>query len=394
MKNILFFLLFTVASYSQNVGILTNSPTKTLDVNGTIRVRGINTAATNSAKDSVLVIDTQKTLKYVKSSSIIEQVPTGTFAMKTTSFFEGDGTNANPLDISQLSADVNQALGWTPAGWKPVTQTSASNWLFVGNSNTDATNVLGTINDVAMSIRSNNVPILSFGRRQTLGLFDNTSTGLLYPYNQPNNSVSYIRGTNGNSSMQFESLSSASYKPVFFTTTDGNFGFRGSAAGNDWFEVASDGTNNNGSLKFTVGNDGDEPIVFRKYNKDTKSYIEMMRMQGTGLNNSVRVGVNTNGIVANSTFEVNGSVSRSIESITTNKTLGENDYSIILNTTISSITLPAANSCKGRVYILKKVSSQTVSITSYSNRLSVNVTSLPSGVTQLQSDGSIWQQIN
>ena len=386
-------MLFCITSYAQNVGILTNNPTHTLDIDGTLRVRKINLKGTILAKDSVLVMDGKGVLKFVKSTNIIQQVPAGTFPMITNSYFLGNGSTQNPLGFTQLSAQINQALGWTASGWKPVDQISASNWLFVGNNNTTDLNFLGTTNDIAMNIRSNNTPILSFGRRQTLGLYDAGSTGL-YPYNQPSNSVSYIRGTNGNSAMQFESLNSTSYKPVFFTTSDGNFGFRGSAAGSDWFEVASDGASNNGSLKFTIGDDGNEPIVFRKYNKDTKSYIEMMRMQGTGLNNIVRVGINTNGVVANSTFEVNGSVSRSIESITTNKTLGENDYSIILNTTISSIALPAASSCKGRIYILKKASTQSVTISSYSNRLSVNVTSFPSGVTQLQSDGSIWQQIN
>lgn len=393
MKYSLCLILLSTFTYAQNVGILTNSPTKTLDINGDLRVRKINLKGSVMAKDSVLVLDGKGVFKFVKSTNIIKQVPEGTFPMVASSDFLGNGTIQNPLGFTQLSAQINQALGWTASGWKPVNQISASNWLFVGNNNTAESNFLGTTNDIAMNIRSNNTPILSFGRRQTLGLFDGSNTGL-YPYNQANNSVSYIRGTNGNSAMQFESLSSKLYKPVFFTTSDGNFGFRGSAAGDDWFEVASDGANNNGSLKFTIGDDGNEPIVFRKLNKDSGNYVELMRMQGIGLNNTVRVGVNTNGIVANSTFEVNGSVSRSIESITTNKILGENNYSIILNTTISSITLPAANSCKGRIYILKKASTQSVTISSYSNRLSVNVTSLPSGVTHLQSDGANWQQIN
>ena len=386
-------MLFCITSYAQNVGILTNNPTNTLDIDGTLRVRKINLKATILAKDSVLVMDGKGVLKFVKSTNIIQQVPAGTFPMITNSYFLGNGSTQNPLGFTQLSAQINQALGWTASGWKPVDQISASNWLFVGNNNTTDLNFLGTTKDIAMNIRSNNTPILSFGRRQTLGLYDASSTGL-YPYNQPSNSVSYIRGTNGNSAMQFESLNSTSYKPVFFTTSDGNFGFRGSAAGNDWFEVASDGASNNGSLKFTIGDDGNEPIVFRKLNKDTGDYIEMMRMQGIGLNNTVRVGVNTNGVVANSTFEVNGSISRTIAAVSANRTLTETDYTIILNTTVSSITLPAASSCKGRIYILKKVSTQSVTISSYSNRSSASTIALPSGVTQLQSDGSIWQQIN
>lgn len=393
MKYILCLVFFTTFSYSQNVGILTNNPTNTLDIDGSLRVRKINLKGTILAKDSVLVMDGKGVLKFVKSTNIIQQVPAGTFPMITNSYFLGNGSTQNPLGFTQLSAHINQALGWTASGWKPVDQISASNWLFVGNNNTTDLNFLGTTKDIAMNIRSNNTPILSFGRRQTLGLYDANNTGL-YPYNQPSNSVSYIRGTNGNSAMQFESLNSTSYKPVFFTTSDGNFGFRGSAAGSDWFEVASDGASNNGSLKFTIGDDGNEPIVFRKLNKDTGDYIEMMRMQGIGLNNTVRVGVNTNGVVANSTFEVNGSISRTIATVSANRTLTETDYTIILNTTISTITLPAANSCKGRIYILKKVSTQSVTISSYSNRSSASTTALPSGVTQLQSDGSIWQQIN
>lgn len=340
-----------------------------------------------------MVTDGKGNLKYVSSTKIMEQIPLGRFPMQTTNFFQGNGTAGNPLKIANLSAQVSQVLGWTATGWNPITQTSASNWSFSGNANTLAANLLGTITDVIMNISSNNTTMLSFGRRQTLGLFDESSTGL-YPYNQADNSVSYIRGSNGVSAMQFESASSLKYKPLFYTAAGGNFGFRGSAAESDWFEVASNGTSNDGSLGFTIGDDGNEPIIFRKFNKDTKSYVELMRMQGTGLNSEVRVGINTNGQVANSTFEVKGSIAKTVKAVTANVILRELDYTSVLNASVSTVTLPAATSCRGRIYILKKTSTQTVTISSYRNRINLATTNLPQGTVQLQSDGTNWQQIN
>lgn len=381
--------------FSQNVGIKTQSPSQTLDINGSLRIRSINTAGTSTVKDSVMVFENDGVVKYASSSQIIQQIPQGFFPMVTNSKLTGTGTSSNPLGIPSLSASINQALGWdNTSGWIPVHQISSSNWLSVGNSNTLSTNFLGATNDISFNIRSNNTTMLQFGRRQTLGLFDSSNTGL-YPYNQPNDAVAYIRGTNGNSSLQFESSMSQIYKPVFFTDSSGNFGFRGSAAGNDWFEATSSGSNNDGSLRFTIGDDGNEPIVFRKYNNSTNSYVEMMRMKGLGLDNRVTVGINVNGNQPNSTFEVKGSVSRSISTITASTTLTEAQYTLLLNNSNTiTVTLPSASGSRGRIYVLKKLTSSTVNISSYLNRLSSSSTVLPNGVTQLQSDGTNWQQIN
>lgn len=393
-KYILLFLLASLLLHSQNIGINTTLPTKSLDVNGNLRVRGNLQRASNAAKDSIMVFENDGIVKYTSASKIIQQIPTGYFPMVKNSTLKGTGTTANQLGIYQMSANTNQALGWTGSYWQPVDQLSSSNWLFVGNSNTTNVNILGNVNDAIMDIRSNNTSMLQVGTRQTLNLYDSSNTGL-YPYNQPNNSVSYIRGTGGNSSLQFESSSSLSYKPVFFTDSDGNFGFRGSAAGNDWFEVASKGSSNNGSLQFTIGDDGNEPIIFRKFNATTKTYVEMMRMQGTGLSNIVRTGINLNGNTPNSTFQVNGSISKSISTKSTSTTLTELDYVVLINNSSTiTITLPSAATCIGRIYILKRQTSQIVNISDYLNRLSATSSSLPNGVTQIQSDGANWQQIN
>lgn len=326
-----------------------------------------------------------KTLKIVGSNSLIDNVT-----------LTGGGTTANPYRIAQQGATDQQVLTWNTATskWMPATPAAASNWLLTGNSNANASSFLGTINDIKMQLRSNNTPMLEIGRRQTLGLWDNSNTGL-FPYNQQNATVSYIRGTAGNSALQFESTASMYYKPVFYTDSNGNFKMKGSAAGVDFFEMGSSGTNNNGRFDFVIGKDGDEPFVFSKYNYSPVATIEMMRMQGTGLNNDVRVGINTNGVMANSTLQNNGSLALAVIKTNGNLTLTENHYSIIINGT-HNITLPNANTCVGRIYVIKNPTANNRTISNYTNLSgTTNSNNIPARTSLwIQSDGSAWQQIN
>jgi hypothetical protein len=234
--------------------------------------------------------------------------------------------------------------------------------------------------------------MLEVGRRQTLGLYDAGNTGL-FPYNQPNASVAFVRGTAGSSALEFEAGAAAFYKPILFSDADGNFKMRGSSAGTDFFEIGSAGTGNVGRLDITIGDDGDEPIVFSKFNYAPLGTVEMMRMQGTGLDNTVRVGVNMAGAVANSTFQVKGSVSANIITTTAALTLDETHHTVIL-TSGAAITLPAANTCIGRIYIIKKTVNGNSAISNFISNTAAASTSIGRGVVQLQSDGTNWQQIN
>lgn len=295
-------------------------------------------------------------------------------------------------NISTNTPSTGQTLKWDGNNWTPTDEAAAVNWLRTGNNNaTYGTHFLGNTNDVPLTLRSNNTPMLEVGRRETLGLWDTTNTGL-YPYDQQNASVMYVRGTNGNSALQFESGSSQFYKPIFFTDSDGNFQMRGSSAGTDFFELGSTGTNNNGGMLFTIGDDGDEPMIFRKYNYTPVAYVEMLRLQGTGLNNTVRVGVNTGGVIANSTFQVVGSVTNSIITTSTALTLTEEHHTVIVTANVT-ITLPAANTCLGRVYIVKKTHNSSGSLSTYINTSGSSSTSFSRGVYYLQSDGTNWQQL-
>jgi len=214
-------------------------------------------------------------------------------------------SGTTPFTIGSALLEIAQTveLVWNGTAWS--LQTGDLGWSLTGNGGAIAgTNFLGTTTDVPMNIASNNTTMLQVGRRQTLGLYDSSGTGL-FPSNQANNPVAYLAGgSSGVAALQFQADAASFYKPIMFTDTDGNFKMRGSAAGTDFFELGSAGTGNNGQLVFTIGDDGNEPMIFRKYNYSTQSNIEMMRLQGTGLNNEVRVGINTGGAAPTSTLQI------------------------------------------------------------------------------------------
>lgn len=216
--------------------------------------------------------------------------------------------------------------------------TSGNNWLISGNNGITASNFLGTTNDVKMQIRSNNLPILEFGRRQTLGLVQS------YPdYTDPNQPLLYIRGNNTVSAIQFAASAASFYRPMFFTTTNGSFRLKGSSGRTDLFEIGSAGPSNDGRLEFIIGDDGNEPIVFKRYDyRNGRFHTELFRVQGSNgsANAKPRFGININPQhvavgatynnssntgynIANSTLQVNGSVSTAILRTTTSITLTE-----------------------------------------------------------------------
>ncbi|MCL9804713.1 hypothetical protein NAT51_04215 [Flavobacterium amniphilum] len=291
------------------------------------------------------------------------------------------------LPVSSAAPTINQVLRYNGTQWEPSNDVSSQNWLLVGNVGTNpTTNFLGTTDDVKMQLRSNNQNVLEFGNRNTLGLVQAVTD-----YTNPTQRVTYLK-----SALQFEAAGASFYKPMFFVDADGNFKLKGSAAGTDFFSLGSAGTSGNGSLEFQIGDDGNEPIVFKKYNYTSGAYIEMMRMQGTGLDATVRVGVNTSGTVANSTLQVVGSQSNSVTTFSTaNPALNDTHYTAVLAAGVSgTLSLPTASTCTGRIYCIRNTSGGAVTTSSYRNMSNTAVTSIAnSTVIQLQSDGTNWLQI-
>jgi hypothetical protein len=63
-----------------------------------------------------------------------------------------------------------------------------------------------------------------------------------------------------------------------WTDSNGNFRVKGSSAGTDYFEFGSTGTSNSGGFEFVIGDDGDEPILFKSYHY-INGMSEIMRLQ-------------------------------------------------------------------------------------------------------------------
>ncbi|WP_024772778.1 hypothetical protein [Aquimarina macrocephali] len=286
--------------------------------------------------------------------------------------------------------------------------TTNDNWLIDGNTGLPTTSFLGHIDDVKMEIRSNNLPLLQFGRRQTLGL-----TQAFPDYTDNDQPMVHINGDGTTSALQFAAAGASFYKPMFFTTTNGSFRLKGSTGGTDLFEIGSAGPANDGKLEFIIGDDGNESIVFKRYDyRRGQFHREFFRVQGSNntADAATRFGINLNpqevavdtgyddpstGFnVANSTLQLEGSFSTSITSTIGNLTLTENHHTIHI-TGAHNITLPNANTCEGRIYILKNSTNANRTISTYRDLTNSNQTTIGSeSVLWIKSDGTNWQQIN
>lgn len=293
------------------------------------------------------------------------------------------GIQKKPLAFTAPSP--TQLLRFNGTTWVNSNDVSSQNWLLTGNTFTTASNFLGTTDDVKMTLKSFDQPFFEFGRRQTLGLTQGYTD-----YTNDNQLVTHLR-----SAIQFEAPNAMIYKPMFFVDGYGNFRLKGSAAGDDYFEIGAAGTvSNDGSVEFIIGDDGNEPIVFEKYNNATK--VEMMRMQGTGLNTEVRVGINNNYAVANSVFQVKGSVAKSIITTSSSIVLSDAHYTVVFSGGDATIgvTLPTASTTAGRTYVIRNTSGASKNITGFINESGTTINTIANNtVVWIQSDGSNWISI-
>ncbi len=97
---------------------------------------------------------------------------------------------------------------------------------------------------------------------------------------------------------------------------------------------------------------------------------------------------------------VNGAFSAQIrtESGASAITIAEDDYTVIIeNATSVNLPNPSGSGVDvntGKIHILKNITGGAIPISSYKDSNGSDSTSLATGVTQLQSDGTNWHQIN
>jgi len=107
-----------------------------------------------------------------------------------------------------------------------------------------------------------------------------------------------------------------------------------------------------------------------------------------------KVGVGT--ATPNSTLQIAGSVSSAIRSTSVSTTLDENDFTLIMTMKDLIITLPAANSCVGRIYVLRNIGNGDNNTNiDYLKENGDTEDQLKKDTTYwLQSDGTNWHLIN
>ena len=145
-------------------------------------------------------------------------------------------------------------------------------------------------------------------------------------------------------------------------------------------------------LSFTVGDN--EALRLDRYTT-TKTQVLISERLGIGFD--LPEDAAYTGVDANSTLDVKGSMSTAIDVTTGDLTLDDTHHTIILGGR-HNITLPAANTCKGRIYIIKNPIffglGITANISTYKSLIGLNVSIIISQKTiWLQSDGTDWQQI-
>ena len=124
---------------------------------------------------------------------------------------------------------------------------------------------------------------------------------------------------------------------------------------------------------------------------ETRNYN--MNSQNLGFTNG-RVGVGTT--TPTSRLAVAGSFSSPIRSTAVNTSLGIDDFTLIMTAKDLIITLPAASTCQGRIYVLKNTANGDNNTNiSFRDKKGDPETKIDKEKTLwLQSDGTNWHLIN
>lgn len=228
--------------------------------------------------------------------------------------------------------------GYTPPSGGSSINVSDSAWGLIGNSNTNnATNFIGTTNNVGLSFRTNNIIRQTIDNNGFVGIGITNPTNLL--------SVQNTAGTNQNL--------------VLFKSLNGNGGYAlraesvnaGGALGVYGEIGVFDGTRWSG----VRGNSGvsTAPAItgFSTITNGVSAYF----------NQRVAIGITT----PTSTLHVIGSRAGSVTNITATTTLNETHHKILVSNgaTNITITLPDALTCLGREYVMSRAAGSTGSIT-------------------------------
>lgn len=159
----------------------------------------------------------------------------------------------------------------------------------------------------------------------------------------------------------------------------------GTVAVNGWYKAVM----TNGNTSITNGS-----IIFGNITSDASSEVGQDNANLYWNNTSKRLGVLTN--TPNSSLSSNGSFSLPIRVFNSGTTtLSESDYTILKSAGgTATVTLPNASTCRGRIYVIKKMTGGSITINSSGGDVE-NATSVSMGTGTkyaytFQSDGADW----
>ncbi len=359
-----------------NVGIGTNNPTAKLEVDGTVKLQ--NMAAGTNELDVLVLNGDGSVYKRTMSSSAFQNAikAVNGIQKQTLSITAAASTTTDTVAIENRAADSTIAL-YLPvqngsSATKPYGFLTYNDWQKVQSAIQTVT--IGAVasgsnvNGASIIIDSTSRQIIlhpadatnpgivtagtqSFGGNKT---FNNNATvnGTLTLNTVANNSSADSVLVISNGLVEKRQVSAAAFGNAI-RSINGN---RDTAQGFAFRTTGSDlsvSTNNADSIFFNVPNAGEaargvvstasQTFAGSKTFKDSVVANKAMLVGGEG--------------TANSTVQVEGSLSMAIKTITSNYTATGADNTILANTTSSAITLslPNPTNFAGRIYTIKKI---------------------------------------
>jgi len=405
-------LLLSTSSFAQNgVGINTTTPVSSFEVNGSVgnTVTTVTVSTTLNANHHIVICNNA-------STAITITLPTANavtgrnYQIKRNETSTANVTISGTIDgvSNRIITNANEAINLVSDGveWKTLTGNSASGWALNGNAGTSsATNFIGTTTGQALKIRTNNTEKMTVNANGFVGVGITDPTARMV-----------IKDT-------LEIRRVGTQSQLLFTNTIGSGDFRIGGDGGDIHWQGGGGRNlQMGSFWATIlGGDrqitgfpaygsrigGTGVLVLGQRNASVPLGIQAFSGSQTAnltewrnSSNTVLSSVNPSGHLAignnnpTSNLQTVGSFAKGYIAPTGNLTLTGSHSTILANNGAIAITLtlPAGNTCQGRVYEIKKPLSSIANVTLAGTIDGVInlVLSNPGESVILVSDGTNW----
>ena len=404
-QRILILLLFVSTSLlAQNIGIKTVSPQANLDINGSVAIReGSALVLSNGQNNNVAISD----MGFFRISG-----PTAVFSITgfdngfdgrlltilnstnyTMTIRNNTGSNAsNRLNTGSGDIDLyangvvtfvyNANLSkWLIAGGQGLSHALYNAWSLLGNDNTDEdVDFVGTTDTASFAFKTNNIERARISSGGYIGIGTNNPQSFLHLMSNSagasNNFIVSSYDDNDEAFFNFERSRGTAASPSNLVNGDdlGGIHFYGYTGGTFSnlsrinAKYVGNGSTSLSNLDFSVSN------------------TDQMRLDENG-----NLGIGTTS--PTSRLAVNGSVARAITTTTTNLTLNATHHTVIITGGTPTITLPNANTCDFRIYVIVNQTGSARTISSYRDYSATVTTVAANSGIKIQSDGNDWYKI-